>query len=435
MFSAPFAAWLDRRRFDYSIVIAVVTFLTMLSTAGAMGLPGALIKPLGAEFGWDTGQVSSALALRFLLFGLMAPFSAALIERYGVRRIVLAAISMIAVAMAGAFVMRELWQLVLFWGVVAGVGSGMTALVLGTIITNRWFAKHRGLVIGFLTASVATGQLVFLPLAAHLVDQYGWRTALLPSLVALLISAFLVLLFMRDRPSDLGRVALGATGAAAAAPQPAQPRQNAVARAFALLREGAGNPTFLLLATTFFICGLSTNGLIQTHLIPFCGDFGVPAVQAASLLAVMGMFDFVGTTGSGWLSDRVDSRWLLFWYYGLRGLSLVYLPLSGFNLVGLSVFAVFYGLDWIATVPPTVKLATAEFGPEKTGVMFGWIFAAHQLGAAVAAYGAGVSRAVLATYSPAFYMAGLVCLVAALLSASIGRASFLGISLRERAAE
>jgi len=440
MLSVPFAAWLDRRGVHYAFVIVAVTFLTMLTTAGTLGLPGALIVPLGKEFGWDTAQISSALALRILLFGLMAPFSAALIERYGARRIVLLAITLIVAGLAGAFVMRSLWQLVLFWGVLAGVGSGLTALVLGAIVSNRWFVKHRGLVLGFLTASAATGQLVFLPLAASLVDKFGWRAALIPSFAALLIAAALVFLFMRDRPDDLGLAALGETPAPARAAEAAIQRnvagQNAVSRAFALLREGAGEPTFIILAVTFFICGLSTNGLVQTHLIPFCGDFGMPAVQAASLLAVMGIFDFIGTIGSGWLSDRVDSRWLLFWYYGLRGLSLLYLPSSSFTLVGLSLFAVFYGLDWIATVPPTVKLATVRFGPEKAGVMFGWIFTAHQLGAATAAYGAGLSRATLATYLPAFYAAGAVCLVAAILSVSIGRSAFFGIPLRTmRAAE
>jgi sugar phosphate permease len=436
MLSTQFAAWLERRGIHYCFVIVAITFLTMLVTAGTMGLPGALIVPLGKEFGWDAAQVSSALAIRILLFGLMAPFSAVLIERYGMRNIVLAAIALLIASLAGAYVMRSLWQLVFCWGIVAGIGSGMTALVLGTIVANRWFVRHRGLVIGLLTASVATGQLAFLPLAAWLIDHIGWRAALLPSFAALATVGVVILLFMRDRPSDVGQVALGETRAApsaAAAPQ-AIASGNAFARAFASLQEGLRTPTFIILATTFLICGMSTNGLIQTHLIPFCGDFGMPPVEAASLLAMMGVFDLIGTIGSGWLSDRVDSRWLLFWYYGLRGLSLLYLPSSTFTLYGLSIFALFYGLDWIATVPPTVKLANVSFGREKAGVMFGWIFAAHQIGAAVAAYGAGLSRATLATYLPAFYTAGAVCLIAAILAVSIGRVRFLGIPLPARRA-
>jgi sugar phosphate permease len=437
MLSTQFSAWLARRNIHYAFVIVAITFLTMLVTAGTMGLPGALIVPLGKEFGWNTAEISGALALRILLFGLMAPFAAALIERYGMRNIVLVAISLIIISLAGTFVTQTLWQLVFFWGVLAGFGTGMTALVLGTIVANRWFVSHRGLILGMLTASAATGQLVFLPLAATLVENFGWRAALMPSFAALLIVALLILAFMRDRPKDVGRTAFGETTTAAqeaGAAQPAAATQNAVARAFALLREGLRSPAFLILAGTFFICGLSTNGLVQTHLIPFCGDFGVPPVQAAGLLAMMGVFDLVGTIGSGWLSDRVDSRWLLFWYYGLRGLSLIYLPSSAFTFYGLGLFAMFYGLDWIATVPPTVKLATVHFGREKAGVMFGWIFAAHQLGAATAAYGAGLSRATLSSYLPAFYTAGIVCLVAAILAIMIGRRSFFGFAARARAA-
>jgi sugar phosphate permease len=428
MLSAPFASWLERRGIHYGVVIVVVTFLTMLTTAGTMGLPGAFIVPLGKEFGWETAQVSSALALRIMLYGLMAPFAAALIERYGVRRIVLTALALIAIGLSGAYVMQSLWQLVLFWGVIAGIGSGMTALVLGAIVANRWFSSHRGLVLGLLTASTATGQLAFLPLAAWLVEKFGWRTALLPPFVALFLAAILIVLFMRDRPSDLGQLAFGETQpppqAVSAAPQ------NAVRRAVQLLGFGLSQPAFLILAGTFFICGLSTNGLIQTHLISFCGDFGMNPVDAASVLAVMGIFDLCGTIGSGWLSDHFDSRWLLFMYYGLRGLSLLYLPSSTFTFYGLSLFAVFYGLDWIATVPPTVKLTNACFGREKAGVLFGWIFATHQLGAATAAFGAGLSRTTLATYLPAFYVAGAVCLIAAILSAHIGRTSIFGIPLR-----
>jgi sugar phosphate permease len=429
MLSAPLAAWLDRRGIHYGYVIVAVTFLTMLTTAGTLGLPGAFIVPLGKEFGWDTAQISSALALRIMLFGLMAPFSAALIERYGVRRIVLTALALIATGLAGAYVMQSLWQLVLFWGVIAGLGSGMTALVLGAIIANRWFASHRGLVLGLLTASSATGQLAFLPLAAMLVEKFGWRMALLPPFIALSVAAALVFLFMRDRPSDVGRVAFGEAPSASPVAVNVS-HQNAIGRAFQLLREGLTQPAFLILAGTFFICGMSTNGLIQTHLISFCGDFGMNPVDAASLLAMMGVCDLIGTIGSGWLSDRVDCRWLLFVYYGLRGLSLLYLPSSTFTLYGLSLFAVFYGLDWIATVPPTVKLAGNSFGREKAGILFGWIFAAHQLGAATAAFGAGLSRSSLSTYLPAFYTAGAVCMIAAVLSVFIGRSSIFGIPLR-----
>jgi sugar phosphate permease len=413
MFATAIAARLDRAGVHYGWVIVAVTFVTLLTTAGAMGLPGALILSLNKEFGWDTGEISSALALRLALFGLMGPFSAALIERFGVRNIVLTAVLLITGGLLGAVFMTEIWQLLVLWGLVVGVGSGLTALVLGAIVSNRWFTRHRGLVLGMLTASSATGQLVFLPLAAWLVEHDGWRAAVVPSIVGLGITALFVVLFMCDRPSDVGLAPLGETDIAA--PNAASSQRPAITQAFGGLALASKSSTFWILAATFFICGLSTNGLIQTHFIPLCADFGMPQVEAASALAMMGIFDFVGTIASGWLSDRYDNRWLLFWYYGLRGLSLIYLPFSTFSLYGLSLFAMFYGLDWIATVPPTVKLTAATFGREKAGIVFGWIFAAHQIGAATAAFGAGFSRSELQTYLPAFYSAGAACLAAAVL--------------------
>jgi sugar phosphate permease len=416
MLADTLAAWMTRKGLYYGWVVGGVTFVTMLATAGAMGLPGALIVPLGKEFGWDTSGISSALALRLVLFGLMGPFSAALIERYGVRNIILTAIVLISTGLIGATLMTQLWHLVVLWGLVVGVGTGLTALVLGAIVSNRWFTLHRGLVLGMLTASSATGQLVFLPLAAWLVEHVGWRVAIVPSIAGLLFAGLLVLLFMRNRPSDVGLLPLGET-----APQPAAAanQKPALAQAFETLRMASASPVFWILFATFFICGLSTNGLIQTHFISLCLDFGMPQVEAASTLALMGFFDLFGTIASGWLSDRYDNRWLLFWYYGLRGLSLIYLPFTTFSLYGLSVFALFYGLDWIATVPPTVKIAANTFGRERAGLVFGWVFAGHQIGAAVAAFGAGLTRTELSTYIPAFYFAGFACLIASLLAISI----------------
>ena len=418
MLANVLAPRLARLNIFYGWVVVAVTFVTMLITAGAMGLPGALILALHKDFGWDVGQISSALALRLALFGLIGPFAAALIDRYGVRNIVLTAVSLLVIGLLSALVMTDLWQLIVMWGVVVGVGTGLTAVVLGAIVSSRWFTRHRGLVLGMLTASNATGQLVFLPVAAWLVTHVEWRAALIPSIAGLGLAAVLVVLFLRDRPADLGLLPLGDTVAPAT---PAPARQPAIANAIGALVEGSRSSTFWILAATFFVCGLSTNGLIQTHFISLCSDFGMPEVEAASTLAMMGAFDFVGTILSGWLSDRYDNRWLLFWYYGLRGLSLLYLPSSTFSLYGLSLFALFYGLDWIATVPPTVKLAANTFGREKAGLMFGWIFAAHQIGAATAAFGAGLTRSALATYLPAFYIAGAMCLIAALIALAIRR--------------
>jgi sugar phosphate permease len=421
MISNWLSAALARRNIHYAWAMVAVTFLTALIAAGTVGAPGVFIVPLQKEFGWSTAEISSALSIRFILFGLMAPFAAALMNRYGLRNVALSAQLIVVSGLVASLAMSKVWHLVLLWGVVIGIGTGMTALVLGATIAARWFVARRGLVVGILTASVATGQLVFLPLLASLTDAYGWRVALTLVCVMLVVSALGVLLIMRDRPSDVGLRPYGDEGTE---PLPAPPPNTTpiMAAALGALRDASKSSVFWILFATFFICGASTNGLVQVHLIPMCLDFGIPQVQAASLLAVMGIFDFVGTIASGWLSDRYDNRWLLFWYYGLRGLSLLFLPFSDFTLYGLSLFAMFYGLDWIATVPPTVRLTTQRFGAERANLVFGWIFAGHQLGAGVAAFGAGLSRTVLQSYLPAFFVAGALCVVAALIVLAIARA-------------
>ncbi len=406
MLAQALARRFSRLGLHYGWAVVAIAFATSLVTAGAMSLPAALILPLSREFGWTTEQISGALALRILLYGLMAPFAALLIDRYGLRRVILSAVFLIATGLLLALEMSEVWHLALLWGVVVGLGTGLTALVMSAMVATRWFSERRGLVLGILTASSATGQLIFLPLAAWLEQRYGWRVALAPTLIGLAGAGVAVLLFMVDSPSDLGLAPYGENGGNPPIPASA-------GGALAVLGEVSGSGAFWILAATFFVCGLSTNGLIQTHFIALCADNDVGAVAAASTLAMMGMFDFVGTIGSGWLSDRYDNRALLFFYYGLRGLSLLYLPGSSFTIYGLSLFAAFYGLDWVATVPPTVRLTAQVFGRERAGVAFGWIFAAHMIGASVAAYGAGYSRSVLQTYLPAFYAAGALCLAAA----------------------
>lgn len=416
--STRLAASLQRRDIHYGWVVIAATFLTMLATAGALGSAGVMIEPLQREFGWQNADISFALAVRLVLFGLMGPFAAAFMNRFGIRNVVVTALAFISAGLLGSLFMTEIWQLVLLWGVVTGLGTGMTALVLGASVATRWFSARRGLVVGMLTASTATGQLVFLPLLAALTSQIGWRAALAFVLVMLMLALTGVFFLMRDYPADVGLPRYGET---ATTDIPA--RQHGLATLMlsplVALRDAARTYTFWVLFATFFICGLSTNGLIQTHWITLCGDFGVAPVGAAGMLAVIGVFDFVGTILAGWLSDRYDNRWLLFWFYGLRGLSLIYLPFTDFTLYGLSIFAVFYGLDWVATVPPTVKLAAERFGPERATLVFGWVFAGHQLGAATAAFGAGATRTEFATYLPALYVAGAFCLVAAMLVMSL----------------
>ena len=426
MASSSLAAALERRHVHYGWVIVGATLLTTVVTAAAMSTPGVLIVPLEQEFGWTDAQISSALAIRLMLFGLFGPFAAAFMNRYGVRAVIVTAVILISTGLLGSLAMTQLWQLVLLWGIVVGVGTGLTAMVLAVTVATRWFNHRRGLVMGLFAASNATGQLLFLPLIAQLATSYGWRMSLVFVCCMLAVAGIVALVLMRDRPSDLGLPVYGET---AVSPPPATGigLVSLLLSPLVVLRDVARVPIFWILFGTFFVCGCSTNGLIQTHFVTLCHDYGVPAVTAASVLAMMGIFDFFGTIGSGWLSDRVDNRWLLFWYYGLRGLSLLFLPFSDFSFYGLSVFGVFYGLDWIATVPPTVKITADRFGREKAGMVFGWIFAGHQIGAAFAAFGAGLIRTEYSTYLPAFFIAGALCIIAALAIVSVRKSSSAGI--------
>jgi len=412
MLAHVLAPAMARRGVHYGWIVVAVAFLTMLATAAAMGMPGVLLLPLKDEFGWDLGAISGALALRLALFGMVAPFAAALMLRYGMRVVVSTALVFIVAGLALATQMTALWQLWLTWGLMLGLSTGVTANVLGATVASRWFTKRRGLVVGLLSASSATGQLLFLPVAAWLSEHIGWRQAMVPAAVLCLVCLVLVMLFLRDHPGDVDLASYGEDEVVA--PPVRRAGGNALALSFSALAMASRNRTFWILAGTFFVCGLSTNGLVQNHFIPLCHDFGMDAVSASGVLALMGACDFVGTIVSGWLSDRYDNRWLLSWYYGLRGLSLLVLPYSDFSFFGLSLFAVFYGLDWIATVPPTVKLAGQTFGREQGPLIFGWVFTAHQLGAATAAFGAGATRDMLMSYLPAFAFAGVACLVAAI---------------------
>ncbi len=407
------------RRLHYAWVVAGLTFLVLLATAGVRSAPGVLIVPLEREFGWSRATISFAVSVNLILYGLIGPFAAALMDRLGLRRTILASLIVVAAGVALTTRMTAPWQLVLLWGVVVGSGTGMTAIVLGATVVNRWFAERRGVVLGVLTASTATGQLVFLPMLAMVVDRYGWRPAALIVAGVAMTVVPLVAAFLRDRPSQVG---LRPYGASEAYEEPPRASGNPFAAAIEALGVGLRSRDFWLLAGSFFVCGASTNGLIGTHLIPACLDYGIPEVQGAGLLAIMGIFDLAGTTASGWLSDRRDNRMLLCWYYALRGLALVFLPFGlGVASWGLPIFAVVYGLDWIATVPPTVRLTADAFGKARAGILFGWIVAAHQLGAAAAAFGAGAVRSWMGDYQRAFLTSGALCLITAAMVLQIGR--------------
>jgi len=403
-------------RLHYAWVIAAVTFAVLLVTAGIRATPGLFLVPLEREFGWSRAVISASIAVNIALFGLIGPFAASVMDRWGLRRVVLAALALLTAAVAVSARMQTEWQLLLLWGVLVGSGTGVTAMVLAAVVATRWFDHRRGVVLGALSAANATGQLVFLPLLAGVVEDRGWRAASLVVAAAAAAVFAVVWLLMRDHPGDVGLRPYGQ--AADAAPAPA-------ARALtplAALAHASRTRAFWILAGTFFVCGASTNGLVGTHLIAACHDVGIPAVRSAQLLALMGIFDILGTTASGWLTDRYPSRHLLFGYYTLRGVSLLFLPatlVAGGPSLGL--FAVFYGLDWIATVPPTVKLTSEAFGRENTGVVYGWIGASHQLGASLAAFGAGAIRTGFGDYRVAFLAAGVLCLLAGASFLTVGR--------------
>ncbi len=406
-----------RPRLHYAWIVAAVTFIVLIATAAIRATPGVLMVSLEAEFGWSRAVISSAVAINIALFGLLGPFAASVMDRWGLRRVVLGALALLAVSVALTTRMQTEWQLTLLWGVLVGTGTGVTSMVLAAIVANRWFDERRGLVLGVLSAANATGQLIFLPALASLVTSHGWRSAAL--LVAGVASAVfvIVLVFMRDRPEDLGLLAYG-RNAGSPPPRPAMPP-------IAALRHATRSPAFWVLAGTFFVCGASTNGLIGTHLIAACHDYGIAEVRSAQLLAMMGIFDIIGTTASGWLTDRYSSRHLLFAYYTLRGVSLLFLPFTLQSGGGeLAWFAVFYGLDWIATVPPTVRLTAEAFGRENTGVIYGWIGASHQLGASMAALGAGTIRTFAGDYQVAFWIAGMLCVLAGMSFLTVGRRVF-----------
>ena len=391
-------------------IVAAITFATLFASAGFRSAPSVLILPLEDEFGWRRDVISAALAINVLLFGLTAPFAAALMDRFTVRKVVMSALTVIGIGALLTIWMNKSWHLMLLWGVVVGIGTGSMALVFAATIANRWFVKKRGLVIGVLTAAGASGQLVFLPTLARLAQDPGWRASSVMISIAAFLMVPLIYLFLKEDPQSIKTTPYGA---ADNWQPPVLEKGNAARVAIETLRDAAKVRNFWYLVGSFFICGLSTSGLIGTHFIPAAHDHGMAQVTAASLLALIGVFDVVGTITSGYLTDRIDPRKLLFFYYLLRGLSLFLLPSILFSTVEAStlVFVIFYGLDWIATVPPTVMLCRQVLGPDKGAIIYGWVFAAHQIGGALAAFGAGLLRVKFGDYAAAFYITGILCVI------------------------
>ncbi|MFG6196809.1 MFS transporter [Nonomuraea sp. JJY05] len=409
------------RRLHRAWFVAAVAFVAILGAAGFRATPGVLITPLQEEFGWSAGTISLAVSVNLVLYGLTAPFAAALMDRFGMRRVVSLALLLIAAGSGATVLMTASWQLLLFWGVLVGLGTGSMALVFAATVVDRWFVRHRGLVTGVLTAAGATGQLIFLPVLAQLAEGPGWRFASLTVAGAALAVVPFVWWLLRDHPADVGTTALGEEPGAVRTAPPG--KVNAAVRAVTVLASAARTRPFWLLAGGFAICGASTNGLVGTHFIPAAHDHGMAEPMAAGLLAVIGIFDIAGTIASGWLSDRIDPKVLLGVYYALRGLSLMVLPslFAATTEPSMLIFIVFYGLDWVATVPPTVALCRRIYGADGA-VVFGWVFGSHQVGAAFAAVAAGLTRDHLGAYDLAWYGAGALCLLAAGMSVAIRHA-------------
>lgn len=425
-----------KRRLHPAWMVAAVAFLALVGAAGFRAAPGVLMVPLQQEFGWSTTVLSGAVSINLVLFGLTAPFAAALMERFGIRAVTAVALVLIGAGSALTVLVNQSWQILLTWGLLIGLGTGSMALVFAATIANTWFSKSRGLVIGILTAGSAAGQLVFLPFIAMLAQDPGWRQASLLIAAGALAVVPLVLKFLKNSPADVGALPYGAEApvaggepepaaaaashAAPAAAGAAEPSRNAAVRALQVLRRASRIRTFWALAAGFAICGATTNGLIGTHFIPSAHDHGMPETTAAGLLAVVGIFDILGTIASGWLTDRFNPRILLAVYYQFRGIGLLVLPLllSATVQPSMIVFVVIYGLDWVATVPPTAAICRQVFGADGS-VVFGWVFAAHQLGAAAAALAAGAIRDATGQYTYAWFGAAAMCTIAAIISATI----------------
>jgi MFS family permease len=402
-----------RGHVHYAWIALIVMFLVTLGTVGVRAAPGVMIVPLEHSFGWSVATISAAVSINILLMGALGPFVTGLMETIGIRRTLLLAMAVLAAATGLSVFMTAPWEMFLTWGVLVGVGTGAGSVGVAAAMANRWFVARRGLAMGLMTSAGAGGQLVFLPVLAALSQRYGWQSVALA--VTLVVAAMIpvVLVLLPESPGSIGLGPYGLAAEPAAEPRAHDPFTVAIHA----LRRGTRSLDFWLLALTFGVCGFSTNGLVATHLIAYCVDHGINEVTGASVLAALGVFN---------MTDRVNPRVLLFWYYGLRGLSLAILPFTNFNVISLSAFAVFYGLDWVATVPPTFALTTEVFGRKDAPVIMSWVAAAHQIGGAMAAFGAGEVRSLTGSYLVAFISSGLACLLAAVLVLRITRTQPVG---------
>jgi predicted MFS family arabinose efflux permease len=404
-------------RLHYAWIVLAVMFCTTLAGVSVRAAPGVMILPLQRELGWSVATISGAISLNIILMGVTGPFLTGLVQVIGLKRTILACLVLLMAATGLSIGMTEPWQLFLTWGLIVGIGSGGTAVGIAAAVANRWYVRRNGLAMGLMTAANAAGQLIFLPLFAILAQRYGWQGVAVSATLATAAMLPVVMLLMPESPARIG---IGPYGGALDT-RPPPPAGNPVVVAVTVLHRAARSPDFWLLTLSFAVCGFSTNGLINTHLIAFCADRGISEVSGAGVLASLGIFSLIGSTVSGWLCDRYNPRVLLFWYYGLRGLSLVVLPFTSFDVASLTIFSIFYGLDWVATGPATFALTNEAFGRADAPVVVSWIFAGHQIGGALAAVGAGAVRGLTGDYLLAFIASGAACLMAALLVLRISR--------------
>lgn len=400
-----------RRALFYGWVVVAVTAIVVLMTAGVRSAPGAFMLTMSAEPGWSTASVSFAAAAGFVVYGFAGPMSGWLMGRIGVRNVALLSLALTGAALLATALVREIWQLTLLFGLLSGLGTGLVASVLGPTVATRWFVKDRGLVVGIFGASTSAGQLVFFPFLTALSVTVGWRLGAVVLGALALVLVVPVLIWLRNDPADVGVRPRGATEGAIAHVRP--PDRG-------VMRRAIRTSDFWFLAGTFFVCGATSNGLVGQHFIPHAVDHGFTPVAASTALAVMGVFNFVGTIASGWLTDRLDPRRLLLVYYGFRGVSLLFLPFVH-DTMTIAAFAILFGLDYIATVPPTVALVADRFGRHNVGVVYGWVFASHMVGAAVAAWVAGIVRENVGDYAAAFVAAGWIAIVAGFAALAIRR--------------
>ena len=407
-------------RVHYAWIVLAVMFIAALAGVGVRAAPGVMIVPLERAFGWDVGTISGAISVNIILMGATGPFLTGIMEVFGLRRTVLACLLVLAAGTGLSIFMTTPWQLFVTWGLMVGIGSGAGAVGITAAVANRWFAEKNGFAMGLLFSAAAAGQLVFLPVLAYLAEAFGWQAVALAVTVAIAVVLPVVALLLPESPADIGIAPYGA----AAVLRPPPRAGNPFSIALTVLASAGRSADFWLLTLSFAVCGFSTNGLINTHLIAYCTDRGISQVNGAWILVAVGVFSLIGSAASGWLCDRYNPRVLLFWYYSLRGLSLIAVPFSRFDVVSLSLFSVFYGLDWVATGPPTFALTNEVFGRKDTPIVIAWIFAAHQVGGALAAFGAGAVRSATGDYFLAFVASGVACLLASLLALRVTRSGF-----------